>query len=323
MTGRTSHETPVGSIAAVPGPLHRQRPVYWYAGLAALGLGLTFWTIARWLIVGGPHHFSTGPDPEPTYAKVAVRVYESLYLVLLLWSLRLAVRTSRRAGRLSFEAMLFLSVPTMLWMDACYNYLRPGYFNNSYFIHVRSWGDQIPGWQNPTNGQPFPLILTIGYSALVPVMAFMVRGIMRWLKRHRPHTGNAGLILFAALTTGLIDLVLEGAMIRLQISAYPGAVHALSLWGGEPFQIPLYLLLIGELWFLPAGLLYYYVGDDGLSPVERGIPDSVPARLKALLRWLAVSGYLQGTFVIYFALQVLVTQFGGPIPDYPSYMLNR
>ncbi|MGV4926335.1 spirocyclase AveC family protein [Streptomyces sp. BHT-5-2] len=323
MNHRTGRDTTPGSTTAEPRPPRRHKPAYWFVALAVFGLALAAWTIARWLAAGGPHQFGTGPDPEPAHVKVAIRTYESLYVIVLVYSLRLAVQTSRRAGRLSFPAILFLAAPTPFWMDPVFNYLRPGYFNNSYTFHVRSWGNEIPGWQNPANGQPFPLALIIGYSAATPVLAFMIRGIMRWLKRYRPQTSTFSLILFAVLTAGLIELAIEGTAIRFQITAYPSAIHALSLWGGEPFQVPLYLVLIGDLWWLPAGLLYYYVGKDGLSPVERGIPDSASPRLKSLLRWLAVTGFLQGTFAIYMALHVLFIQFGDPIPHYPSYMLYR
>ncbi len=116
---------------------------------------------------------------------------------------------------------------------------------------------------------------------------------MRAAKRRIPGIGVAGLIGVALAAGFVFDLLCEVFMVCTSLYAYNGTVHALSLWGGERYQFPLYESLYwGAVW-AAAGILRYFRDDKGRSVVERGAESvSVSQRMQTAYRAFAVIGFL-------------------------------
>jgi len=130
------------------------------------------------------------------------------------------------------------------------------------------------------------------------------------------------LVLIGFLSVCLFDLVLEVAMIRTRVSAYPGTIHGLSIYGGKPYQFPAYNAVFAGGIFTASGVLRYFRDDKGNSFVERGLERlTLPRRRQNGLRILAVCGFANlALLVTYFIPYNWVVLHADRTPEYPTWL---
>jgi hypothetical protein len=147
---------------------------------------------------------------------------------------------------------------------------------------------------------------------------------MRLARRRWPDMGKVGTFLVGMAVVVVFDVFLELFLIRAQMWSYPLAIRSLSLFPGTKFQFPLYeSVLFGTCWALTAALRFFR-DDKGRSVVERTISEEeMDTKRGTLKRFVAVTGFVHLTYVIYSMCFSWAAVYGGPYPEgYKSWMLN-
>lgn len=152
------------------------------------------------------------------------------------------IRPWRREGRLTTDGMLALSGAMIFFWDMCMNFTSVTLLYNSGMVNFGAWATgSWPGWISPhANRLPEPIFVTMpGYTALVFSQVMLILFVMRKIKAKRPMLSPLAVwpILFLGLT--LIDTIIESALLRMGIYAYPGGIRWLTLYSGETYQLPM------------------------------------------------------------------------------------
>ena len=294
----------------------------WWSAIGAMFVALQVYVLGSWLASGDFAASPKGADPVPGSHHLLVMALQILSPLMFLVAIAYVVRQSRREGQVSFDALFLIAWVSMAWQDPIVNYIRPTFFYSADFVNIGSWTEHIPGWISP-NGRllPEPVFFTVptyGYLVFVTILS---SAVMRYAKTRWPRLGTAGIIATGFTVMTVFDVLFECAFIRTGALSYPGAVHGLSIWGGETYQFPIYqaVLWSGTMW-TATGALRYFRDDKGRSVVERGVDTLQRGRsVRVILRGLALCGFVNVCMLAYniafswFALHVDQT------PAYPSY----
>lgn len=305
----------------------QSRPILWWAALGIFFAGLAIYIWTRWIASDDFRHIERGPDALPTATGVWVVLFQVLSITLALVFVVWVVRQSIRERRLSFDAMLVIAWAALYWQDPLINYFRQQFFYNSELINFGSWVNFIPGWVSP-NGSNLPeplLFVGVIYLWLGPLSALMAFGIMRVVKRRRPETSVFGLLLAAWVVLFFWDVLAEVIFIRTELYAYSGAIHGLSIFGGERWQFPLYESFFWPMVWVAMGAIRFFRDDKGRTFLDRGI-DRVKASTKqrTALRQFAIIGFANLVMLIYTIPIWYASIHAGRTPDgYPSYLTNE
>jgi len=296
-----------------------------WLGAAILMVGL--WSMGAWIFSADFRPTDLGPNPDPIAAwqLMLVRTLEAINVVGCIWLVWFCVRTSRRQGRLSLEAILAIAWGLQYWTDPTIQWIRPMFFYNAYFVNMQNWSGFIPGWVNPTSHHyPSPLLFQgLVYPYYFLVISLLIAWSMRTAKRAFPHWGVLRLIGVAIAVSILWDLMIELIFVRTQMYAYPNAIYALSFWGGETYQFPVYEALAWGFVNASTGILYYFRDDRGNTFAERGIERVKSLRIRSPIRVLAMYGFISIPFWIYIVVMVLFSLHGDPMPEgMPSWLVN-
>ena len=314
---RSEELSPVG--------VRRITPAKFWAVLGLFFVVLQAYIYIRWFSGPDFHTTPTGSDPVPTIVKVWAWFVQIATIIAIVAAIWYCARQVIRERRLTFDAILLIAWFSMMWQDPILNYIRPTFFYNSYLINFGSWVEGIPGWISPDGGYlPSPLFMS-GFGYLVSFLfSVAITASMRAAKRRIPGIGVAGLIGVALAAGFVFDFLYEVFMVRTSLYAYNGTVHALSLWGGERYQFPLYESLFwGAVW-AAAGILRYFRDDKGRSVVERGAESvSVSQRVQTAYRTLAVIGFMNFVMIVYNVLINFAALQIDPTPTgYPTWLRN-
>lgn len=301
--------------------------VAWFAWFGAAVLAVALWSMGSWILSDNFHPTPLGahPDPLPGYVLPAIWIFEIANVLGFLWVIWFCIKTSRRDGRLSLEAVLAISWALQYWQDPLILWLQPTFFFNGYVTNLSSWSPYIPGWINQSSkGWPDPLLFQgLAYTYYFLLVSLAVAWAMRQTKLLRPHWGVMRLLAAGLLVSVTMDLVFEVIFIRTQLMAYPKAIYALSLWPGQTYQYPLYNALFWGIVQATTGFLYYFRDDRGNTLVERGIERIKAVRLHAPIRVLAMFGFVSIFIGAYTVLTILISLNADPMPlGYPSWLLN-
>lgn len=313
--------------STAPNPVDTPRitPVKAWAFIGLAFTVLQLYVYIRWVASPDFHHPQTGTDPVPGIVKFWAWFVQIATLIAIGVAILWVVRQVRRERRLTFDGILLIAWFSVMWQDPVLNYIRPTFFYNSYLISFGSWVEYVPGWISPNGGNlPSPLLMSgFGYLSCL-LFSIGITAAMRQAKRLRPSMGVLGLVTVAMVTAFFMDLAYEVFMVRTSLYAYSGAVHSLSLWGGERYQFPLYESLFWGFVWASTGVLRYFRDDKGRSVVERGAESlAVSQRTKTVWRTFAVIGFLNTMYVIFnIAINFAALQIDSTPKGYPTYLRN-
>lgn len=157
----------------------------------------------------------------------------------------------------------------------------------------------VPGFQG-SHDTAEPLLLIWGMYVPVLLGLCMVANRLQGAAKRRWHQlGTFGTVMVAVAFFVVFDLAVELPMLRTGLMAYPGAAHDLSLFGGRPYQYPIYELQWAVAWAAFA-CVRYFRNEHGLTVAERGIDRvDVSPSVKSILRTLAILGILATIFLVY------------------------
>lgn len=287
------------SIPAISGAA--AQPIQWWAGLGLCFFILELYIFGSWILSDKFVTTDPGSTVAPTYQIVLIRGFEALGLFAFAWVLVWLVRTWRRDGTIPTFAVFIGGWITAFWQDPIANYLVPTFSYSSHFVNFGSWSEFIPGWLSPNGSKmPEPVLFQFGvYGFVIPASALVTAAAMRWTKRRWPGMGMMGLIIAAWIAMFFYDLIIEAIWVRTFMYAYPGTIHAWSLWGGELHQFPYYESLYWGAALAAVGSLFYFRNDKGQTLVERGSEKLVNDRLMPLRRIFAVGAFINLAYLGY------------------------
>jgi hypothetical protein len=319
--------SPTGSprVSAARRPQPTPPPVVWWAWLGAAFAAFIVYVFVAWIATGEATPTPPGPDPVPTWVSVFVVINQVFPPLFALTLIAVVVRQTLRRRRLSFDAKLLIAGFLLWWQDPLLSYVRPGVFYNANMINFGSWTERIPGWITPNGRLTAEPTIGIGFAYMWWFLGFsmFICAVMRVVHRRRPQISTPRLALICVLTATASDFLVEASWIRTGAYAYPSTIHALSAFGGTPYQMPIYHAFLHGGGTLGAiALLRYFRDDRGISWVERGIDRLNGSTLKAdLISLLAVIAFLQLAFLLFTNIPIQWFHLhADTVPDFPSWM---
>lgn len=304
-------------------------PVKAWAFIGCLFLAFMFWVTYNWVTAPyfGPTELAPGVE-VPLNFKIgvwAVTIGMGLVWLYLIWSQ--IITPIRKTGQPNTLGLLGIAFFVAIFWDPSMNWIQVGCVYNPYAPNLGFLSAEIPGWLSPNGHRlPEPLLTWAGgYPGFLLWMTFGGLAAMRFLKARFPGISNIALSAAGIVTAMVVDLVLESLLIRFSgIYAYPGAIRALSLWGGHWYQFPLYECLFGA-WVGCTSVLVYFKDDKGRTWVERGVEKLDMCKnsnfRQSIVRLVAIIGFCSVVEVILYVLPMpLITANADPFPeDLPAF----
>jgi hypothetical protein len=298
--------------------------VLWVAnGLFWFGLAVYVW--GSWMLGPDFKANTLGVDQAPESYVLLVRTAEAISVLLAIFQLwHFVVKPKIRTGRFSFDGLFFLACLTLYLQEPWINYNNHQFLYTTVAYNMGSWVNYVPGWNSP-NGDLIPvgsIIWATAYLNLVAFWAYSGSLFMRWLKSKRPGISNINLILATFAVFLPFDFVLEQTALALGLFNYSSTVPELTLWAGEPYQFPVYEMVLWCAALTGWSSVHFFRNDRGETYVERGI-ESIrfpSSGAKTFTRFVMMMGICQ----LYFLLLYNVPYFywstkGAAFPAYGEW----
>lgn len=301
-----------------------------WAGLGLVFLLFQVFVLGRWML--GPNFLPTDPGPDPISEQqlLLFKVLQTTVPVaasFMAWKILFGPWIRNR--RITTDGRILFAAAMVFFWDMSLNYSSIALFYNSHFVNFGSWANGAwPTWFSPSGHllpEPFLFIMP-AYLALVFSQALFICWLLRKAKARFPEMGLGTTLLIMVVGLTIVDSVIEILFLRTGMYAYPGAIHALTLWAGETYQFPLTEgFLFGGLGVSSCAAIWYFRDDKGRTFAERGVDKLRYSEFaKSWIRTLAIYGFVHAAFfVLYFIPSQFVTLNADPFPEgYPSYMTN-
>lgn len=302
------------------------RPVLIWAVFGVFFVGLMAYLMVAWIVSGDAHERDYGNELVPTYMKVGIRTWEIAMLLGMIGIFYIKVwRESRRAGRLTFDALLILALCSLCWQDLLMNWIQPTFSYNSYFYNLGAWYDHLPGWFGP-NGSNVPEPL-IGIMPLYPLLFFIgavaICAMMRFLSNRWPQMGLAAIFFWCCLAALVGDFLFEAMFqLRLGMYSYLSTPEPLTLFYGHHYQWPIAEGVFSAVLCTTFGYLRYCKNDLGETWAERGIGRvKVSEGKQTVIRFFALCGISNVLMIVLYAVPWNVISANGS--DVPDDLINR
>ena len=309
---------------SIPSP-----PAFFWAVAGGLILAFQFYVLGSWIT--GPNFKPTPPGPDTIsdslhfyYLLLQIGVSGAAVACMAKW----LVLPYLREKRITADGRLFIAGGMIFFWDCSMNYTSTALFYNSHLANFGAWTSGAwPGWMSPSgNRLPEPLYITIpGYVSLVTTQAMFICWLLRKAKARWPQLGVASTIGLIFLGGTIVDSIIEVALLRTGIYAYPGAIRSISLFAGQTYQFPLNEgFLFGGLGVGSMTALHYFRDDKGQTLAERGIDKlRISDTGKQWLRTFAVYGFCHLLFLMLYTVPMQwFSLHSDPFPQYPSYLVN-
>jgi hypothetical protein len=296
------------------------RPVKLWAGIGVVALIIQAVAYAGWFLSGEFVSTPTGDTPIPTPMMAAIRVWEVGAIIAsatMVWFL--LIKPWRRDGRISLDGMFTLAMITIIWQDTFINFFQTSVVYNSGFVNRGSWYPHILGWVSPnTNRIATPLLgfAPGGYMFFWLGMMMVGCWVMRKAKQRWPQLGTFGLIMVSFGFFVVFDFVAELSWMRLGFYAYPGGISWLTVFHGHYYQFPIYVCVLGGIWYATFTGLRYFRNDKGETFAERGLSEwALPARARSVIRFLAIVGACNVAFMSSNIPWIALSMYSSSWPD--------
>jgi len=304
------------------------QPIVFWSALGAFFLVLQIYVFGAWILSEDFRPTAVGPDPIPGYSLWAVRIYEAISVVGLLFVIPWFIRGIRKTGRIDHFRLLMLGFLATYWSDPWLNFLRPMFTYNAHAVNFGCWCEFIPFWQSE-NGSRIaePLLINApAYFFSFAGTAWMALWSMRKAREKWPGIGTAGLCLMAFIGVwigmGLMDVF---ATRVIHFDAWPGAHQRLSFWGGEFYQFPIYEFVAFPTIFVICAFVVFHADWKGDSVIERGIGRLAirSTKAKSALRILAFVGLCNVLNLAYTTALGVHALYVDQWPNLPSWLANE
>lgn len=304
----------------------RQGMVVLWAIIGAAWVAFCVQAMVRW---AGSDEFAPAPfasdERMPTWSFWFMR---SVEVASLLWAAGMIwvflIRPIVRQRELTFEGKIVIGALLTIVIDPMINYFEYAFAWNAQALNLGTWHFTFPlssdhiGSYGEGLAWAGPMYLYMGFGFSI----IMTRIIAR-MRLNNPMVSNLKTYTTAVMAIWILDTLLELALVRAHVYAFPRTIEAFTLFPGSEFQFPLYESFFVALFALGFCCLRMSAMEspDGLSFVERGI-DRVRPALRGIVSTLAIAGFcFVCAFLSYFAtwswLSVNVDSIN---PHVPSYM---
>lgn len=318
----TAEAAPPGLVPPAP---RRNRPVLWWAATGAVFVAFQAYIYLNWMASDDFAPRPTGVDAVPLWEKVFAWILQPLFVLLALVVTVWVARGCRREGRLTLDAKLLVSGLLIVWMDPLGSWIQPQFFFNAYYVNFGSWVEQIPGWYSP-NGRFQADLIFVEFPLYCCLVVVAARGcaFMHWMRRRRPQTGTAALVLATWAVVTLFIMVFEEILILRTGVAVWEQIPPVTIYAGTRYQMSLLpdpVFWGGVMVFMT--YLRFSRNDRGQSLVEAGL-DRVPGGTgrRALVSTLAVIGAVSTAMLLSSVLAITASLYSRTPDDLPSYILH-
>ncbi|MEU2801436.1 spirocyclase AveC family protein [Streptomyces sp. NPDC006863] len=313
--------TRTGTRPLPPGARRSRWAVLW-AGAGVLSLLAQAWVIGRWAADGNLSIALDGNTGIPVWREALTWTGQGMIALALLAMAVLAVRECRRTRSITLNTALWAGLSLCFWQDPLLNYAAPAAAYSRAALHLPSLGPYLPGWHGPRPEQEIAVPLgssVAGWFVLI-TWAWLISVVVEHAARHRPTWKTPRLALVGFATGLAVAFAGETLMIYVfGLYAWTGTIHALSLFGGHWYQLPLTeMMSLSALLTLLAIPLYLQRVHDCTPRFLGGALGARPA-VVSLTRLLAAIGYCNVLVGAYMALNAFVAFSGDPVPaDLPG-----
>lgn len=312
----------------VPPHIKVIRPVLFWSGVGAICVAVAAYVYVSWIVSGNAAPVAPGPDPIPRGTRLAIFAFQIVCPIMALGAIVYVVRKSLRERQLCVEAAIVIGSAIAWWHDPLINWFQPVLFYNAGLVNFGNWMEDVPGSLSPGSRVMVEPVLMIGmiYIWMPLAMGSIARWAMGRTRRRRPTLGPVRTFCTGWLAVYVIEFPLEIFAVHHGLVAYPASIPGVTLWAGRPVQVPLYGPILWSLVLSSSGALMFFRNRNGQIRVEAGVETLRWAgpKAKALLRVLAVTGYLHVVAIGLYDLPVNLAGFyAGPTDTYPSYLRTQ
>ncbi|PWR17568.1 spirocyclase AveC family protein [Zavarzinia compransoris] len=304
----------------------RARPILWWALLGLSFVALQAYIFGSWIGSADFRAADPGPDALTPLGRITMWGLAFSFVPLGALAGLWVLATILRGRDLSTVQIVMIGCGLCLWQDATVNLVRPVALYNTHYPNMGTWAAHIPWWLSPNgsgNAQPLTFQSAL-YFVMVPVWVYTAYGVMTAAKRLWPALVGPHLVLIAVAFITIAQTGAEVAMVRGEIFAYGGTIHALTVFPGTRWQFPVYGAFLWALGTVALGCLLYWRAGDGRTLVEAGL-ERVKAGVtgRNILRALAMTGAANLAILLYYLGFMVVSLYSDPWPtDFPSYFRN-
>ncbi len=302
------------------------RPILWWAALGVFFTIVQLTVIGAWVFSDKFIAIDPGPDVLPQTSRIAMWGVALIFGGSGIFAVAWLLRSMLRGERFTTFQTLMVGLWTCTWQDPTLNALRPVAVYNSHYPNRGSWSELFPFWLSPNGSRnPEPVTFMSGlYIFMVPLWVMFSLQMMRAAKRIWPGLNPLQQMVCALVVVAAVQTLAEVVMIDVEIFAYGGAIHALTLFPGTPHQFPIYEAVFWAVGMIACAALVEWPDRDGLLAVERGLPQlALSMRSANILRSIAVAGFANLAIMFYYFAMALSALYADRWTEtLPSYFQN-